>query len=146
MYATEIKCLQGMSLFRDVDVAKLKLVAIAGTREEHPASDTIAKAGQPSEAVFIVLEGEIEIVRETDELVVPLFRRGAGYVIGDIAVLLGETYPTTFVALTPVTVLRLEANVFMELVRDVPQISLALMRDLARRVVSLGRLYADTLP
>lgn len=145
MYATEMKCLSGMPLFRDVDVAKLKLVAIAGVRQEYPAAEPIVRLGEPSDAVYIVLEGEIEILRETEELTVPIGRMGTGYIIGDIAVLLGEPYPASFVAVTPVEVLKLEADVFMQLVRDVPQLSLALMRDLGRRVIKLSSNYVEAL-
>jgi CRP-like cAMP-binding protein len=145
MLSTEMKCLQSMPLFRDVDIAKLKLVTLAGVAEEYPATETIARMGEPSEAVYIVIEGEVEILRETEEATVPIARMGRGYIIGDIAVILGEPYPASFVAVTPVEVLRLDAEVFMQLVRDVPQLSLALMKDLGRRVIKLSTNYIEAL-
>lgn len=141
MHATDLTCLQGMPIFSGVDNAKLKLIAIAGVREEHLANEIVVAESQPSHSVFIVLEGNVEIVKEDAEVTVPIARFGPGYIIGDIAVLLGEPYPGTFVAVTPLTVLRLDADIFMQLVRDVPQLSLALMRDLGRRVVRLSRNY-----
>jgi CRP-like cAMP-binding protein len=145
MYATDLTCLQGMPIFSGVDNAKLKLIAIAGVREEHPANEIVAAEGQQSRSVFIVLDGQIEIVRENAEVTVPIARFGPGYIIGDIAVLLGEAYPATFVAVTPLTVLRLDADIFMQLIRDVPQLSLALMRDLGRRVIRVSRNYSAAL-
>lgn len=145
MHAIELTCLKGMPIFSGVDNAKLKLISIAGVREEHMVQDVVAAAGQPSQSVFIVLEGEIEIVKTDTVVSVPIARFGAGYIIGDIAVLLGEPYPATFVAITPLTVLRLDADVFMQLIRDVPALSLALLRDVSRRVVNLSQNYFAVL-
>ena len=143
MHATELKSLSEMPIFKDVALSKLKLIAIAGAREEHPAGDVIAQMGQPSLSVFIVLKGEIEIVKVADGVPVPMARFGSGYIIGDIAVLVGEPHPATFLAVTPVVVLRLDGSVFMQLVTDVPQLSMALMRDMGRRLLKLSKLYAD---
>lgn len=143
MHAVELKCLQGMPLFRDVALAKLKLVAMTGRRLTYQAGEVIAGIGTTPGAVFIVLMGEIDIQRPSHGTMVSVAKFGEGYVIGDISVLLGEPYLATFVAETPVTVLSLDADTFMQLVRDVPELSMALMRDLGRRVITLSQMYAD---
>ena len=143
MFVTELKCLSEMPMFRDIGMSKLKLVAIAGSNEQYSTGQPIVQAGDPPGAVLIVLEGEIEIVRETSEVSVPIAGFGTGYIIGDISVLLGQPYTVTVVAISPVNVLRLDADVFLQLIGDVPQFSMALMRDLGRRVLTLTKLFAE---
>ena len=139
----DIAGLQTSALFRDVPPSKLRLVSMASRRETHPSGDAIVSQGEPSDAVYVVVEGKVEVRRKSNGEDVTVASLDKGYVIGDVAVLLGEPYVATIVAVSPVTVLRIDGDVFLQIVRDVPQISMALIRDLSRRVVSLAQKFAD---
>lgn len=145
MFAVEMKCLQSMPMFREVSTAKLKLVALAGERLDYQPGEEIIAQGSAPDAVYVVLDGEVELMRTRDDVVVPITRQGEGYIAGDLAVLIGEPAPLTVVAATAATVLKLDARVFMELVREVPQLSMALTQDLARRLLRLGELYIQAV-
>lgn len=145
MFAVEMKCLQSMPMFRDVSMAKLKLVALAGQRLDYQPGEEIIAQGSAPDAVYIVLDGEVEVMRRREDAVVPITKQGEGYIAGDLAVLLGEPAPVTVAAVTAATVLKLDARVFMELVREVPQLSTAMMQDLARRLLNLGELYIQAV-
>jgi CRP-like cAMP-binding protein len=140
-----MKCLQSMPMFRDVSMAKLKLVALAGQRLDYQPSEEIIAQGSAPDAVYIVLDGQVEVMRLREDAVVPITKQGEGYIAGDLAVLLGEPAPVTVVAVTAATVLKLDARVFLELVREVPQLSMAMMQDLARRLLRLGELYTQAV-
>lgn len=145
MFAAEMKCLQSMPMFRDVSMAKLKLLALAGERLVFEASQDIVKQGAVADAVYIVLDGQVELLKVAEDAVVPLARLGEGYIVGDAAVILGAPYPITVVAVTQATLLKVGDKVFMELIREVPQLSMAMMQDLARRLLVMSQSYADAV-
>ena len=136
MYHIEMKALQAMPLFRDVDPAKLKLLALTGSRMSFEVGQPIVKQGLAADAVHFLLEGEAEVRRESDEAMVRIATMREGSVIGEMGVFLDQAYSATVVPLTPVVTLMVDKHAFMELIRQVPQFSLAVIKELCRRVIA----------
>jgi CRP-like cAMP-binding protein len=101
----------------------------------------VIRQGEPAEAVFIVLEGEAAAaaVRETNPVPTIPFRPGE--VFGEVAVFLEEPYRLTVTASAPLVVLRVERHAFVELVRQIPDLAVAVIRDLAWRLTQLRERY-----
>ena len=59
----EIRTLQQIPMFRDLDASKLKLMAFAGQRITCRKGDLLFEEGDPPDAVYIILDGEVDVVR-----------------------------------------------------------------------------------
>ncbi len=145
MFANEVASLQKVPMFRDVDVAKLKLVAMAGQRLHYEKGDMILRQGDKATAVFVMMEGEAEIVRSVDGPSVRLAVVGPGALVGEIGIILEQPYSGTIVALSNVTALQLDSATFLELLKQVPQLSMALIKELSRRLLATSELYAKAV-
>ncbi len=145
MFANEVASLQRLAMFRDVDVPKLKLIALAGQRLHFGRGETILRQGDRARAVFVMMEGEAEIMRSVDGPPVRLTTVGAGALVGEMGVILDQPYSSTIVALGPVTALQIDATTFLELINQVPQLSMALIRELSRRLLTTSELYAKAV-
>ena len=137
--------MQRTTMFRDVDVAKLKLIAMAGQRVQYEPGDVILREGDRSAMVFVLMEGEAEIFRNANGKQIKLASAKAGEMVGEVGVVLDQPYAATIKAVTLVIALQIDDRTFLELLKEVPQLSIAVIRDLARRVIAASDRYIGAL-
>ncbi len=130
----EANTLQQIPMFAGIDVGKLKLLAFAGQRIACTAGEVIFRQHEPSDAVYIVLEGEVDIFRERTDGRIKLARLGPGQLIGEIGVLCDRTRTATVEAASELQVLRIEKAVFLDFVNELPQLALSIIRELGCRL------------
>ena len=139
----ECKALQGVPAFRDVDIAKLKLLAMTSQLAAYGPGDTLLKQGDKADAVYVILDGEADVVRQTPTGQIKIARLSKGMLIGDTGVLTGNNHQITTVTVSPVTALRIERNTFLELFKEIPQLALAIARELGHRIERLHEVLAE---
>lgn len=143
----EMECerLRDIPMFRDLDAAKCKLVAMSSDRLHYTAGDTVFTQGAPSDSVYFMLSGRIKVTRRNDDVEIDLAELTGGAVLGETGVICGRSRSASIIALEDTTMLRTDANVFKELLHQVPQVAIALARELANRVDATSeRLLAAT--
>lgn len=145
MFANEVASLQRIAMFRELDVSKLKLIALAGQRLHYAKGDVILRQGDRARAVYVMMEGEAEIFRSVDGPPVRLAVVGPGALVGEIGIILEQPYSGTIIALTEVTALQIDDLTFLELLKQVPQLSMALIKELSRRLIATSELYAKAV-
>ena len=131
---SECEKLREIPLFRDLDTAKCKLVAMSSDRLHYQAGDPVFEEGDSSDAVYFMLSGRIRISRELKGRSIVIAELTGGAVLGETGVICGRPRSATVIAVEETTMLRTDANVFHELLYQVPQVAVALARELADRV------------
>lgn len=129
-------------MFHEVDLAKLRLFALSGERMSYEAGDVIFSEGDAAEAVYVILEGMVDVIREAPTGRVRLAQIGEGNMFGETGVLCDKVRSATIEAATPVSVLQLDRYTFNEVARDVPQLTLAIAKELARRLEFMNQQVA----
>lgn len=145
MLSSEVSSLERIPMFRNVDTAKLKLIAIASQRTNYRSGDTLLSEGDRAETVFIILEGKARVMRADGDKIVKIAEVQSGSVVGEMGVVLDRPYSGTIIAETPVTALRIDKRTFLDLLTKVPQLSLALIRELSSRLLETSNLYVKAL-
>ncbi len=143
----EMECeqLRDIPLFRDLDAAKCKLVAMSSDRLHYTAGDMVFAQGDPSDSVYFMLVGRIKVTRRRKEIGIDLAEMSGGAVLGETGVICGRSRSATLTAIEDSTMLRTDAHVSKELLHQVPQVAVALARELANRVdATSDRLLAAT--
>jgi CRP/FNR family transcriptional regulator, cyclic AMP receptor protein len=98
-------------------------------------AEEIVQQGDPADAVYIIAEGEAEVwLTALDGHAVRLGTLGRHSLLGEIAVLCNGRRTATVRAKDPVVTLKLSAQVFLDLVRQNPDISMKVMTILAERL------------
>ena len=107
------------------------LAGMAHVLEEvhFPADVPLMEAGALEDWLFVVVEGEVAVVRD-DRWV----RMGPGSTVGEMEVLDPQPRSATITALTPVRALRLSKFAFDEAMRLSPEIARGVIVDLVRRL------------
>ncbi len=130
----EIRTLQQIPMLREIEISKLKLMAFAGQRIHYQKGEVLFDQGGSSDAVFIILDGEVDVLRVTDTGDVPLARLGVTELIGEMGVLCDKPRTAKIAAYTDVQALRIDKMTFLHIVQQVPALSMAIIRELSERL------------
>ncbi len=102
--------------------------------QSFPAGTWIFRKGDSGDTMFVVQDGEVELLREFGGETRPLFRLGPGDFFGEMAVLDGSPRFTAARAVTACQLLPVDASAFDQLLRDYPEVAVRMLRALADRL------------
>lgn len=124
------RMLRGAPLFSEVSTEVLADLAALSAVELHPTGTTLYSAGEPADAFFLVIEGEVS--GEGDN--VDPFLVGAGTEVGALAVLDERPRAYTVQTTTDSLLLRIGGDDFLYLLEQHPRLARGVIRRLAREV------------
>lgn len=113
-----------------------QLAAIAGiaTEVEFPAERVIARQGEIGTGFFVVVEGSVRVTRSGDTIA----RLGPGEFFGELSVLDGGPRIAQVATEVPTRTLALATWDFERVLLEQPALTLAILRELARRLRSVS--------
>ena len=117
-------------LFSGLDKKDRERIAGAGREVTFEKGKTILREGEPGLALLLILEGKVE-VRKKGKLLSTLERGGF---FGEMTVIDDKPRSADVVAVAPTTCFGLTSWAFAGLVRTYPEIALAVMKELVRRL------------
>jgi len=117
-------------LFTGLELGDLEAVAAASVEVEFPAGRVIARQGEIGTGFFIVVDGEVLVIRDGTEIA----RLGPGQFFGELSVLDGGPRTAKVVADAPTTCLALASWDFEHVLREEPGVALAVLRVVVARL------------
>ncbi len=112
----------------------------ARTQEMHfDAGQVIFREGEVNQGVYLIVDGLVEVRkgRALDGLRVP----GQGF--GELALGEGEPHQTTAIATQHTHALKVSNEMFFDTMLDYPEVGVAMVRSLAKRIGELGQRIHD---
>lgn len=136
--------LQKLPRFQELAPETQSALAEAAVRRQYAGGQVIYVEGEPAEWVYVLESGWVKATRMTREgrEQAMLFLRPVE-IFGDIAVLTGNPYPGTVVALEPVTVWAIPAAAILTAIPRCPDLAMAVIRHLGMRVLYYVALVED---
>ncbi len=125
--------LAGCNLFSGLGNDQLAAVAETATEVEFPAGRVIARQGEIGMGFFIVVDGEVRVIRD-GALLATL---GPGEFFGELSVLDGLPRIAQVVAELPTRCLAIASWDFERVLLDHPALTLSILRELAGRLRSV---------
>src|SRR5947199_7733930 len=102
---------------------------------EYNAADVIFEEGSTGRELYVVLDGKIDIVKDTGSARTTIVTLGKGEFFGEMAVIDGSARSATAVAAAPNTkVMRINHARFVYLVSQQPAFALMIMDALSKRL------------
>ena len=123
------------TLFAPLSEEEQSEVARRFSPHRYEKDDYLFWEGEPAEWLVLVTEGQVKMIKHSEsgrETILATF--GPGQIVGEVGVLVGETYPATAQALEPASTLNLRRDDYTELVRQYPDLAWALIQELGRRL------------
>jgi CRP-like cAMP-binding protein len=131
----DVETLRNIPLFAGLPTARLKLIAYTAEVVHFEPGEDVVQQGEPADAVYILTEGEAEVwLRDADGHEVRLATRGKNSLFGEAAVICKGRRTASVRARDRVVAFKISANVFLDLVRQSPDIGMQVMTVLAQRL------------
>jgi CRP-like cAMP-binding protein len=104
------------------------------TDQDFEDGEKICEQGENGDLMFVIVSGEVRVVvRQAGQPEKEIARRGEGDVVGEMSIISGEPRMASVISVGDVRTLCLERLHFESMLRERPEISLAVMRELCRR-------------
>ena len=126
-------------LFANLSPGDLKQVTAIAEEASFSGGDILVRQGEVGDVLFIIASGEVSVVATKDQKEVELARRGAGDFIGEMALISKEPRIATVKAVGNVHTLFINQKSFESILRDRPDVSLAVIQVLCERLKEAGQ-------
>jgi CRP-like cAMP-binding protein len=84
--------------------------------------------------MFIIVNGHVQVVRSVNGKDQMLAQRGPGEIVGEMAIIESAPRSATLLTQGDVRMLTIEAEPFKQILRERPEVSLAVLRSISRRL------------
>lgn len=121
-------------IFAGVDPKRLRLLAFMSESLTYREGELIFDQGEDGDSAFVVIEGAAKVTVDIDGEKVDVAEIGPKQIFGEMAVLCDMPRTAAISAKSDLSVLRIERDPFLKLLREFPEVSLKVMRFLARRL------------
>jgi CRP/FNR family transcriptional regulator len=101
--------------------------------------ENIMKQGEKGNCMYVIQEGQVEIIREKDAKEMRLAIAGEGDFIGEMAIFESETRSATVRALGDVRLITVDKENFIRRVNQDPSIAFRLVKTLIQRIREMNR-------
>jgi len=141
-YNQAVSVLRGIPVFAPLDTASLKLLAFSSSYLSFEQGEALSHQGDPGDSVFVVHEGEVDVsLTLKDSGRIHLAQLGRNDIFGEMAVLCNLPRTADVHARGTLKVLKIEGDIFLQLVSGNPDAALGMMRMLAERLMRFTEQY-----
>ncbi len=141
---SEVESLRSIPMFKGIEPAKLRLLAFISERMTFRPGEVLCKQGEPGDSAYIILSGMADVLVDTgggQQRKVAEIKQND--VVGEIAILCDTPRTATVSASSDLIALNISKDNFFKLLKEFPDVSLEVMRVLARRLERTTRDLAD---
>ena len=106
--------------------------------KQYQDGDIIIKQGEVGDCMYVVQEGQVEILVEESDREVLVATRGEGALLGEMAIFDREVRSATVRALGEVRALTVDKKNFMRRIHSDPTLALRIVETMSRRIRELS--------
>jgi hypothetical protein len=138
-----VSILERVLLLRDIPIFSellpedLQQIALTAREMWFPGNSVLAREGEQGDTLFIVVEGELAVLRQQDGLDRVIAKRGPGDFVGESAIIDVAPRSATLLTHTDVRVLAIDGETFKGILTERPAVAMAVLRSLSRRLREL---------
>lgn len=136
---TEVELLRRVPLFANIDTSRLKLLAFTSERLTFNAGAVLFREGDRGDSAYLILQGKVDVAVASPNGDVVVAHLGANNIVGEMALLCEMPRTATIIAAEPLDTLKIKKDQFLQLMRDLPQMTLEIMRELAVRLNNVNK-------
>ncbi len=126
--------LREVPIFSELSPEDLGRVAEIAREEWYPADTPICHEGDEGNLMYIIVDGQLHVVRTVNGEPRVLAERGRGDFVGEMAIIESAPRSATLMTDGEVRVLAIDGETFKEILREHAEVSLAMLRSFSRRL------------
>lgn len=140
-YAEAVRMIRLIPILARIEPAMQKLLAFSSTFLAFEPGEVVFREGEPSDAAYVIEDGEVELVLAVGGAEVVIDRYGRRQLFGEAGIFCDRPRTATVRAVGHVKVLKIEGEVFLRAVTGNPEAALAVMRMLSEKLAALTESY-----
>ncbi len=126
--------LREVPILSELSPEDLERVAEIAKEEWYPAETSICVEGEDGNVMYIIVDGRLRVVHSANGEPRVLAERGRGDFVGEMAIIESAPRSATLITSSEVRVLTIAGETFKGILRERPEVSLALLRSFSRRL------------
>ncbi len=123
-------------LFAELSEEDLSSIAESGEAVELAAGDLLASERDPGDALFVIVSGELQVVKRSRTTDVPIAVLGPGEIVGEMAIFEAQPRMASVRAASAARVVRIPRDEILGLLRTRPSATLSMLRTVMGRLRS----------
>ena len=144
-FGEEIDVLASIPMFAGMDRSRLKLLSFASERYQYGQGEVVFKQGDVGDKAYVIIEGEAEVILETEEGQKKLVTMAKNDLFGELALLCEAPRTATIEAGSNLQVMSIDKDIFFTLMAEDPQMSIRVTRSVAERLERTTRDLGEAL-
>jgi len=136
---SEVELLRRVPLFASIDTSRLKLLAFTSERLAFDPGAVLFREGDRGDSAYLILGGKVDVSVASPSGDIVVASIAANNIVGEMALLCEMPRTATITAAEPLDTLRIKKEQFMQMLRDIPQMTLEIMRELAVRLNNVNK-------
>jgi CRP-like cAMP-binding protein len=129
-----VLALRTIPLFQELSTADLRRLADLAEERSFADGEVISSEGEVGDELHLVLAGTVGVTRGGTGSASTVARRGPGEVVGEMSIITRKPRVASLIAEGDVRTIRIGRQEFESMIRERPDVSLAMMRVLAERL------------
>lgn len=137
------RALKNIPLFENLEPSRLKLLAFASDRLTFDDKEEVCHMGEAADSAYFIEDGQVDITIEQNSNIIKLAELGKGELFGEMGLFLSTGRTATVTAHGPLTVMKIDGDLFLNMVTQNPEAALAVMKSLSQRVADTSARMAN---
>jgi len=133
-----ILLLRDVPMFAGLSPEDLEKIAEVAQEQFYPVGGIICEEGEEGNTLYIIVNGEVEVIKAAGDHHHHLAVRKSGNFVGEMAILESAPRSATLRALSEVRILSIEGDAFNNILLDRPEVAIAVLRNMSARVRELN--------
>ena len=132
--AEETDLLRKIPMFTKMDTSRLKLLAFASEIVAFDDGDVVFNSGDSADFAYVIMEGTVDVVTETDRGPVVASTLKQNQLIGELGLLNNAPRNATLVASGSLRAMKITGDMFFRLLRENSEVALDVIRMLSEKL------------
>lgn len=133
-----ILLLREIPIFSGLAPEDLEKIADIAHEDLYSAGGIICREGDSGDALFVIVSGDVQVVRSAGKQESVLATRGMGEFVGEMAILDSAPRSATLRAVNDVRVLTIDGEAFKSILLDRPEVAVSVLRNMSSRIRALN--------
>lgn len=139
-----LSIIQNCPIFAGLDESAAQALAGSAAKQSHAEDAIVFSEGDPAVSLFILIDGSIDLIKSTPDGREQLMRSvKSGEMFAEAAMFTGMAYPVTAIARADSTLVVITKPSFLLIVKEHPEVALAIMGTMAKLLRHLNKLVSD---
>ena len=138
-----ILLLREVPMFAGLDPEDLGKIADVAHEELYAANGLICREGEAGNTLFIIVSGDVQVVKSAAGRENLLATRTTGEFVGEMAILESAPRSATVRAMNDVRVLSIDGDAFTSILLDRPEVAISVLRNMSTRIRALNAMVGS---